>query len=56
MKSRYRMIKEKYGILGWCEKNNVEILNTIGNVIRCSSCPFFKELKSIKKEQLHCIF
>ncbi len=50
MKSRYRMIKEKYGILGWCEKNNVEILNTIGNVIRCSSCPFFKELKSIKKE------
>ena len=45
MGSRYRAIKEKYGVLGWCEKNNVEILNTIDNVIRCSSCPHFRPTK-----------
>lgn len=51
VKSRYRMIKEKYGILGWCKKNNVEILNTIDNVIRCSSCPHFRPIKETNRER-----
>lgn len=46
-RSRYSRIKKRYGIIGKCAKNNSEILNTIDNVIRCSSCPHFIPLKKL---------
>ena len=52
MGSKDKRTKQKYGILGYCEKNGEShvILNTINNIIRCSSCPYFRALKTSKME------
>ena len=47
-KSRYTQIKRRYGIIGKCAKNNSEILNTINNILRCYSCPYFRPVRDEK--------
>ena len=48
MGSKDKAIKQKYGVLGYCEKNGEshEILNTVDNVIRCSSCLCFRPVET----------
>lgn len=50
MDNQDKEIKQKYSILGFCEKGKEShvILNTLNNIIRCSSRPYFRPLGTSK--------